>query len=93
MVITDTSAIVANRDLLCCDLSDGSVILDLESGVYYGLSGVGKYVWGLIKEPKVMSDITAAVLEEYSVESDRCAEDLRSLFADMADRNLIEITK
>jgi hypothetical protein len=91
MTINDNSTIVASRDLLCCDLSDGAVILDLKSGVYYGLDDVGTFVWGLIQEPKLVTDITAAVLEEYAVEAERCAQDLRKLFAEMTERNLIEV--
>ncbi|MGH9971335.1 MAG: PqqD family protein [Pyrinomonadaceae bacterium] len=91
MTLNDSSTIVARRDLLCCDLSEGAVILDMQSGVYYGLDDVGTFVWGLIQEPKVLSDITAAVLEEYSVEPERCALDLKDLFSEMAQRNLINI--
>ncbi len=91
MTINDNSTIVANRDLLCCDLSEGAVILDLKSGVYYGLDAVGTYIWGLIQEPKAMIEITEAVLEEYAVEPEQCARDLRNLFTEMVERNLIEV--
>ena len=89
--MSDNSTIAARRDLLCCDLPDGAVILDLKSGVYYGLDAVGAFIWALIQEPKVLRDIAAAVLEEYAVEPARCAEDLRNLFAEMSERNLIEV--
>lgn len=91
MTLNDSSIIVARRDLLCCDLSEGAVILDLESGVYYGLDNVGTFVWRLIEEPKVLSEVTAAVLEEYSVEPERCAEDLKNLFSEMIHRHLIDV--
>lgn len=91
MTINDNSIIVANRELLCCDLSEGAVILDLKSGVYYGLDDVGTFIWALIQEPKVLRDIAAAVLEEYAVEPAQCGEDLRNLFAEMTERNLIEV--
>jgi Coenzyme PQQ synthesis protein D (PqqD) len=91
MNIQDNSNVVAIRDLLCCDLADGAVILDLKSGVYYGLDAVGTFIWGLIQEPKVVSAITAAMLEEYSVERERCAQDLKRLLAEMVQLNLIEV--
>lgn len=91
ITLQDTSIIVADKDLLCCNLSEGAVILDLKSGVYYGLDDVGTYIWGLIQEPRVMTDICAAVLAEYAVEPERCRSDLRQLLAEMIDRNLIEV--
>ena len=93
MTLSYDSIIVASKDLLFCDLSEGAVILDLESGVYYGLDAVGTYIWGLIQDPKVMNDIAAAVLEEDAVEPAQCWHDLKNLFAEMAERNLIEVRK
>lgn len=90
--LNDSSTIVANRNLLGCDLSEGAVILDLESGIYYGLDAVGTFIWSVIQEPRAFSDVTAAVLEEYAVERDRCVEDLKKLFTEMAERNLIIIS-
>jgi coenzyme PQQ synthesis protein D (PqqD) len=93
MTMTDSSIIVANKELLCCDLSEGAVILDLKSGVYYGLDPVGTYIWGLIQEPRMMGDISRAVLEEYAVEQERCVADLTKLFNEMEERALIEVRK
>jgi hypothetical protein len=92
ITLNDSSTIVANRNLLGCDLSEGAVILDLESGVYYGLDAVGTFTWSVIQEPKAFSDVTGALLEEYAVERDRCVEDLKKLFTEMAERNLIDIS-
>jgi hypothetical protein len=91
MTLNDNQTIVARRDLLCCDLPEGAVILDLDSGIYYGLDDVGTFVWKLIQEPRALGDISTAVLAEYSVDVERCDEDLRSLFTEMAERNLIEV--
>jgi hypothetical protein len=91
MTLDNNPTIVARRDLLCCDLPEGAVILDLDSGIYYGLDDVGTFVWKLIQEPKVLSDISTAVLEEYTVDGERCLQDLRALFAEMSERDLIEV--
>ena len=90
--INKNSIIVGNKELLCCDLAEGAVILDLTSGIYYGLDAVGTYVWALIQEPRAMSDIAAAVEEEYAVEPARCEQDLKRLFAEMSDCKLIEVS-
>jgi hypothetical protein len=89
--ITESAIILANRDLLCCELTEGAVILDMKSGVYYGLDPVGTFVWGLIQTPKTLAEITDAVMDEYSVDAERCRQDLESLFAEMATRLLVEI--
>lgn len=90
--ISMDSIVVANKDLLCCELADDAVMLDFVSGVYYGLDPVATYIWGLIREPKVVSDVRDALLEEYDVEPERCERDLLTLFGEMSARKLIEVT-
>lgn len=90
-IITEDATIVASSDLLCCELSEGAVILDLNSGVYYGLDVVGTFIWDLIQEPRSISAIVSAMLEEYLVDSERCRQDLKKLLAEMAQLKLIEV--
>jgi hypothetical protein len=91
MTLTGNFIIVATTELLCCDLSEGAVILDLRSGVYYSLDPVGTYIWKLIQEPRTVSEIMAAVLDEYDVDERSCEQDLERLFGEMRERNLIEV--
>ena len=85
------SLVTAGKDLLFCELSDGAVILDLKSGVYYGLDAVGTAIWSLIQEPKPVRTILAALLDQYEVEPERCELDLRELLCEMSSLNLVEI--
>ena len=89
--IKDDATIVANTDLLCCELTEGAVILDLNSGVYYGLDGVGTFIWNLIQQPRSISSIVSAVLEEYLVDGERCRQDLNKLLLEMVQLKLIEV--
>lgn len=91
MRLKDQDMIFARRELLCCDLPDGSVILDPSSGVYYGLDAVGTYIWTLIQQPIRFEEIVGAVLNEYAVEPDRCFQDLQALFSEMVELHLVEI--
>lgn len=91
MEIRDTSIVVASKELLCCELADGAIILDLGSGVYYALDPVGTYIWGLIQEPKVLRDIRDAILAAYDVDLERCEQDLQKLFSEMIALKLIEV--
>lgn len=91
MKIRLTSILVAKKELLCCELGDGAVILDLDSGIYYGLDPVGTYVWAQIQEPKVMTDLIADLRDAYAVDPTQCEQDLRKFLVTMIERNLIEL--
>jgi hypothetical protein len=85
------SIVAAEKDQTSSNLSGEVVILSLKSGVYYGLDGVGALVWTLIQEPKIVSEIRNAILEEYEVEPERCERDLLALLQKLADAGLIEV--
>jgi Coenzyme PQQ synthesis protein D (PqqD) len=89
--ISKNSTVSPAKDQVSCDLAGEAVILDVNSGVYYGLNAVGARVWSLIQEPKTVGAVLEALLEEYDVEPDRCEGDLLSLLEDMASKDLLEI--
>ncbi len=91
MVSVD-STIVATKEQVSADLAGESVILNLKSGVYYGLDPLGATVWGLIQKPKSLSEVRDAVLQEYEVEPERCERDLMALFQELAEEGLVEVT-
>ena len=89
--ILKTSTVVTVKDQVWCELAGEAVILDLKSGVYYGLNAIGARVWSLLQEPKTVGAVLDTLLEEYEVKPDRCADDLLTLLQELAERQLVEI--
>jgi len=92
MVLISTSdLIVASTQQLSEVLVDEAIILNAESGEYFGLAGVGLSIWRKLQEPISVTDLHAALLEEFEVESDACERDLHSLLEEMRRAGLIEV--
>lgn len=70
-------------------VGDETVILDLESGTYFGLDPVGARIWELIAEGHTLDSICATMLEEYEVDEERLQEDVRALVQDLGGRGLL----
>src|SRR5881409_1384530 len=85
------SIVVAIRDQVSADLAGEAAILNLKSGVYYGLDAVGARIWQLIQEPRTVASIRTVLLSEYEVDPDRCERDLLLLLHALADAGLLEI--
>jgi hypothetical protein len=83
--------IVAAKDQVFCSLAEESVILNLKSGMYYGLDPVGSFVWKLIQTERDLREIRDLILEEYDVEPERCEQDLVELLNDFSAQGLVEI--
>ena len=89
--ISTNSKIVVSQDQVSCDLSGEAAILNLKSGVYFGLNTVGASIWKLIQKPRSVKEIQDAIQEEYEVESDQCERDVLDLLQELSNHELIKI--
>lgn len=89
--VTPQTIVAAAREQVSCDLDGEAAILNLKSGVYYGLDPVGARVWSLIQEPQTVDSIRDALVEEYDVEPARCLSDLLDLLEELAEEGLLEV--
>jgi len=90
-VIATSSIVRKTTRQISCQLTGEAAILNLESGIYYGLDEVGARVWALLNEPRRVAELRDAVVEEFDVEAERCERDLVALFTSLADAGLVEI--
>lgn len=71
-MVSNCSRVVATKEQVSSVLAGEAVILDLKSGVYYGLNDVGARIWNLLQEPRKVDEIRDTLLAEYSVEPEQC---------------------
>ena len=90
-MVSSASTIIAIKEQVSSNLGEESVILDPSSGSYYGLNDVGSLIWTLIQEPKKVSEIREAILNEYEVTPEECDRDLVELLEDLQSSGLIEV--
>lgn len=90
-MIQSNAVLVAAPDQVSCDIGNQMAILNLKSGIYYGLDSVGSRVWELVQEPRPIGEIEAKLVAEYDVEPARLQPELRGLCDELAEAGLIEI--
>ncbi|MDJ0649132.1 MAG: PqqD family protein [Xenococcaceae cyanobacterium MO_188.B19] len=89
--LTLKSTVAVSKSQASSELLGEAVILELKSGVYYGLNETGSLIWNLIQQSKTLEEIRDAILEEYEVESDLCVSYMLQLVQDLADKGLVVI--
>ncbi|MHB9131967.1 MAG: PqqD family peptide modification chaperone [Armatimonadota bacterium] len=89
--LSEQMTVVAAAGCISSNLEEEEVILNLETGVYYGLNPVGARIWALIQQPRAIADICATLVDEYDVEPARCRQDALDLLTQLADAQLIEV--
>lgn len=90
-MISTTTQVKASNDQVSCELNDEAAILDMKTGIYYGLDPVGARVWELIQQPRAVSSVIASLLDEYEVAEADCTQDVIALLTDLQEHQLIEI--
>jgi hypothetical protein len=87
----ETAIVTATEGQISSDLAGEAVILNLKSGVYYGLNEVGAHIWTMLQQPTSVAAIRAAVLAEYDVEPEVCDRDVMTLIQELQAVGLVEI--
>jgi hypothetical protein len=89
--IAPGSILVPNKRSAACDLDGEMVILNLDSGIYFGLNPVGATIWNYIQSERSLDEIIGYLLAEYKVDRARCEAEVRSLLQRMISQGLIDI--
>lgn len=81
--------VAINPSVIYRELSGEIVLLNLQSGVYYGLDAVGSRVWQLLMESRGIDDVCATLREEYDVSADTVRADVERLVGELTDKGLV----
>jgi len=80
-------------DVVSRSVGDEMILLDLESGTYFTLNGVGAVVWHELERgaaPAARLDgIVAAVVAEFEVEDGVARADVSALLSDLESHGLV----
>ena len=71
---------------------DGELIgLQIDQGTCYGFNGTATRVWGMIEEPKRLTELRDALVAEYDVDPETCERQLLDLLKELEADGLIAI--
>jgi hypothetical protein len=70
-------------------VGDETVLLDLASGLYFGLDGVGQRIWQAVADGKTLSDAVDIIVAEYDVDRDQATTDVLQFASTLLERGLL----
>ena len=89
LTIRDT--VSATSQVVSRDLNGEAILLDLDSGLYFGLDEVGSRVWQWILENGHLEAVHIRMLEEFEVSGQEAESDLLRLVNELHEHGLVEI--
>jgi hypothetical protein len=71
-------------------VGDETVLLDLASGFYFGLDGVGKRIWEMLAAGSSLAETASVITAEFEVDEATAQADVIGFANDLVRRGLLE---
>ncbi|WP_374405289.1 PqqD family protein [Pelagerythrobacter sp.] len=93
-VIEADTVLRRKRDLVESAMDEETVMLDIESGHYFGLSGVGPRLWTLLEEDRRAGVLVDRVREEFTATpEDDVRADVMAFLQQLLDKGLVKVVR
>lgn len=73
-----------------CVLNEEVAVLNVERALYFGLQGVGAFVWDRLEEPRTVAALCDEVLAEFDVPQDVCQHDVIAFLDSLREAGLVD---
>ena len=80
---------IQNRAIVQSQIGEEVVMLDMESGFYFGLNSVASVIWGLLADEIGFEALIDQLMAQFNVERSVCEADTQELLEQMLDKNII----
>lgn len=85
-------SVAPKQDIVARSVGDEMVLLDLETGTYFTLNGVGAFIWRQIEEQCDVDAIATRMVNEYEVDLHQARNDASTLLSTMLDQGIVELS-
>src|SRR5216110_2653246 len=88
--VTLDARVLVPETVMASEVDGETVILNLETGIYFGLDAVGSEIWRAIQRNGSLHEALAAVEREYDVDAAVVRADLLQLVSQMLAKGLLQ---
>ncbi|MGE3267718.1 MAG: PqqD family protein [Chloroflexota bacterium] len=89
MVPQVQAKLTTSRCVAFAEFGDEAVLLNTETGVYFGLNGVGTQIWELLSQGLTVDQMYEQLLDSYAVDPEGLREDIEHFLRLLQDRGLV----
>lgn len=76
-----------------CKIHEEVAILHTERAIYFGLQGVGAWIWDALEQPRSVADLCASIEAEFDVSPDECKIDVVQILANLREEGLVVVVE
>jgi len=87
------SIIKRNPGLVSSEIDSERIMMNIETGEYFGLDSVGSRIWELIENPVRLNNLIEILIDEFDVTQEQCETDTLEFIKQLLDKELVIITE
>jgi hypothetical protein len=80
---------IQNKEIIQSKIGDEVVMLDMDSGYYFGLNSVASVIWALMENEISFDLLIDALMTKFEVERSVCESDTQELIDQMLEKKII----
>ena len=88
-MIERTRSLAVNESVVAAELDEEMVLLNVETGIYYGLDPVGTRIWSLLADGAVEDEIVARLGDEYEADPSQIRADVVGFVGALMAKGLV----
>ncbi len=82
-----------NPSVVCTELDDGAILLNLDSKYYYNLNETGLRIWHIMEESQDPMEIAKKLTDEYEIDLEKAKTSVVRLMEDLEKEGVIILMK
>lgn len=79
-------------DQVSADLNGDMAILNLQTKTYFGLDGVGAFIWQKLDAPTDLKSLIQSIVDKFDVDQAQCRTDVIKFLEKLAASGLLNLT-
>jgi hypothetical protein len=82
---------IQNKKIIQSKIGDEVVMLDIDSGFYFGLNTVASVIWSNLEEEISFHELIDKLLAIYKIDRQTCEEETKVLLSQLLEKEIIKI--
>jgi hypothetical protein len=82
---------IQNKKVIQSTIGEEVVMLDMDSGFYFGLNSVASIIWRKLEKEISFEEIISELLEEYNIDQYTCEHETKIFLNQLLEKNIIKL--
>ena len=91
-MIREESYVKRNNEVFASEIDDEVVMMNIDTGKYYGMDAIGSRIWELIADEIQVKELIGKLMEEYDVEEEQCRKDVLEFLNQLNANKLLQVS-